>query len=238
MTTDVSRSTAAKRPVGRPRANGKPHLTKAQIFQVAASLITQYGYGGTSLRMIASQLDASPASILNAFSNKEALLNALIEYAAGAAFTFYQQLRAKQLAPDVALYKSLYEEAYAVADNPDFAALFYLPELNRPQFSNAQQVRENMLRHYEGLLRKGQKAGIFLRLPITHTAEQLFQLTETSILSLPTKQAPHPKTQAQAAADFCLRAILVKPEELPNVKQAAAQIELSFVPPAQALSRT
>ena len=219
---------AQKKPVGRPRANGKPHLTKHQIFTATAGLISLHGYAGTSLRMIAQQLDASPASLLNAFASKEQLLNELIEFAARSSFDFYQSLSELNLTPDIALYKSLYEETYAVAGHLEFAGLFYLPEINRSGFERAQAVRRDMLRHYEGLLRRGQEQSLFIANPVRYQAEQMFQLTETSILALPGSARPSLRAQAQASAAFGLRAVLVNPADLDHIIEQADGVHLKF----------
>ena len=59
---------SGKRPVGRPRADGRPHLSKHAVFKTAAQMIARFGYAGASLRKIADQLDVSAPSILNMFN--------------------------------------------------------------------------------------------------------------------------------------------------------------------------
>ena len=71
-----------KRPVGRPRANGKAQLDRSTLLLGTAKLIAANGYSGTSIRMIASELDVSTASIFHLFPTKDALLNALIAFVA------------------------------------------------------------------------------------------------------------------------------------------------------------
>ena len=55
-----------KRPVGRPRADGWPHITRQEVFDAAIGLIARYGYSGTSLRMIADELKASDGTVKHA----------------------------------------------------------------------------------------------------------------------------------------------------------------------------
>ena len=104
-----------KRPVGRPRSDGKPHLTKSEVFKVSAKLIAQYGYAGTGIRLIASELDISTASFFHLFGSKDAMLNQLIVFATQHSLDFHARVRALNLPPEIALYKSLFEETRAVA---------------------------------------------------------------------------------------------------------------------------
>jgi len=221
------------KPVGRPRLNGKPHVTRQDIFMSTAALIARHGYAGTSLRMIANSVDASTASIFNLFGSKDGLLNSLIEFMANTSFAFYEQVKVLKLDPAVALYKCVYEEAFAVAHaDAAFPSLFYLPELAKPEFVKAQSVRAEMVANYRDLIKTGINQKLFIDVPRQFTAEQIFQLTETSILT--NKNTNHlraktsAKSQARAAADLALRGILLNPKSLPEIRLKAAKIKLSF----------
>ena len=48
--------TPARRPVGRPRGDGRPHLTRDEALLAAARLISAEGYTGASIRMIAQAM--------------------------------------------------------------------------------------------------------------------------------------------------------------------------------------
>lgn len=221
-----------KKPVGRPRSNGKPHITRRDVFAASAQLIAEHGYSGTSMRMIAAFLDASTASIFNLFPSKEALVNELIEFMADISLTFYAQLNARALDPAVALYKSVYEETYALASaDADFPSLFYLPELSKDVFVPAQAIRAKLVSHYRKLISTGISGGVFIDVPSQITAEQVVQLTETSILTNKRATKVTPKKQAIAAADFALRGILSNPQSLPMLQKASAEIDLVFIFP-------
>ena len=75
----MNTTTTKKRPVGRPRADGKAPLTREAVFAVAAKLIATHGYVGTSLRMIAEPLDARAPSISRMFGSKRHLLIELVK---------------------------------------------------------------------------------------------------------------------------------------------------------------
>ncbi|MEQ9519290.1 MAG: TetR/AcrR family transcriptional regulator [Parvibaculum sp.] len=213
------------RPVGRPRANGRPHLTELDVFAGAAKLIAQHGYSGTSIRMLATTLGATPASIFHLFKSKEDILNRLICFASGPSIAFYEGLQALSVNAGVLLYKSLLEEvALVAAVDQAFPALFYLPELAKPDFAPAQAARRTMVKHYEDIIKRGIKDDLFETVDPALTSEQFFQLTETSILAGPNARHLTPAEQAEATARLCLRAILKKPSTVETIARAAHKI--------------
>ncbi len=226
-------SKTAKKPVGRPRRDGKPHLTREALFEATAELIAVNGYAGTSIRMIATAADTSPASIFNLFASKDELLNAVIAYAASFSFDFYTRINSLDLTADVKLYKSIFAEVEAVASaKPAFTGLFYLPELSHSGFEPAQQVRADMVAHYQDCIDSGMADGLFVEVPAAFTAEQVFQLTETSILARAATSALTLAQQARYAARLCLRGLLLDPRRLTNVEAEADAVSLTFASPA------
>lgn len=221
-----------KRPVGRPRADGRPQLTKEAVFLAAAKHIAKDGYAGASIRKIAAELKAAPASVFNLFPTKDVLLNELLSFAATPSMAFYEELAKFELPPAVALFKSIVEEVTAVASaDRDFPAIFYLPELSKPGFEPAQKTRATMVAHYRALIEAGQQAGLFsVDIPAL-SAEQVFQLTETSIIAQQVAAVTPPAIAARATARFCLRGLLNDPAELAAIEQAADQVSLAFVLP-------
>lgn len=218
-----------KRPVGRPRADGKAHLDRKTLLLTTAKLIADNGYAGTSIRMIATRLDVSTASIFNLYPTKDALLNALIEFVAAPSFEFYGKLKKQKAPAAVALYKSILEEAKAVLSvDRDYVATFYLPELRKPEFAEAQHLRARMVSHYAALIEQGMRESVFRTVDPDWTAEQVFQLTETSILA--GKPADHSEAErrAIATADFCLLGLLSSGERLNEIGGKAHRIDLSI----------
>ncbi len=217
------------RPVGRPRNDGKPHLSRRRVFQVCSKLIAEHGYGGTGIRMMATALDASPASLFNLFGSKDGLLVELISYAAQPSLAFYRKMADIDADPVTKLYKSVYEEVIVVASaDQDYAALFYLPELRKPELKPAQGVRQDMISHYQTLIIEGERSG---RLVVPHAAlaaEQVFQLTETFILGSSAVTRQPPARLAKRTADFALRGLLKDPGELEDLARQARQIPLSI----------
>ena len=218
-----------KRPVGRPRADGKPQLTRKAVFAAAAKLIAQHGYTGTSLRMIAETLGVQAPSILQLFKSKDKLLIQLVQAISKISLDFHEALEKEHLPADVCLYKMLYEETKAIAAaNGEFASIYYLPELRKPEFVEAQEQRNLMISWYRGCLARGVTRGLFNVRNVDLVAEQIFQLTETAIIALPTSQLGSPERHAKDTADFALRSLLAKPSRLTAIAKKAASCSLSM----------
>ncbi len=227
-----------KRPVGRPRNDGRPQLTRHTVFLAAAALIAKNGYAGTSIRMIANEVGAVPASIFNLFATKEALLNELIGFVSEPSLQFYKSLTRLQLPVGVALYTSIFREVHAVASaQKHFPALFYLPELAKPEFADAQDVRARLVSHYRDLIETGQKQSIFTVDFVDLAAEQVFQMTETSVIADPQRAAPTVGAQARATARYCVRGLLTDTASLDANEAAAARIDLKIEIPDEALAK-
>lgn len=225
-------ATKKRRPVGRPRGDGKPHLTRQRVFEICTKLIAEHGFAGTSIRMMATALDASPASLFNLFGSKDGLLNELISFAAQASLSFYDELKAIDAEPEVLLYKSIYEEVVAVASaDQDYVGIFYLPELRKPEFASAQAVRTRMVAHYAGLIEDCLAKNTMKAIQSQLAAEQVFQLTETSILAPQLANELTPEEQAKETADFCFRALRCDEVKLQSVRKGAAMIDLGIMPP-------
>ena len=229
---------ASKRPVGRPRNDGRPQLTRNTVFLAATSLIAKNGYAGTSIRMIANEVGAVPASIFNLFPTKEALLNELIGFVSEPSFQFYKSLARLQLPVGVALYTSIFQEVYAVASaQKHFPALFYLPELAKPEFAGAQKIRAKLISHYRNLIETGQKQSVFAVDCVDLAAEQVFQMTETSVIADPQRAAPTVDAQARATARFCVRGLLTDAAALSPIEAAAERVDLKIEIPDEALAK-
>jgi len=225
-----------RRPVGRPRSDGKPHLTRKRVFEVCAKLIAEHGYAGTGIRMMAAALDASPASLFNLFGSKDGLLNELIVFAAQPSIDFHKEITAETArlgtAPEVTLYKSIYEETLAVSSaDRDYAALFYLPELRKPGLETAQLIRAKMIGHYRELIERGVQAGTLHADHVGLAAEQVFQLTETSIIAADDVTKISPQKQAASAADLCLRALLIEQNALAKIRKEASKLGPTIAQP-------
>ncbi|MBA4013846.1 MAG: hypothetical protein C0481_18440 [Phenylobacterium sp.] len=219
--------TPNRRPVGRPRGDGRPHLTREAVFLTAAQLISAEGYTGASIRMIAQALGVATASLFNLFPTKDALLNDLVVFLVQPSLGFYGRLNALGRPPETALFKSLYEEAALVASvDRALPAIFYLPELRKPQFGPAQQARADLVAHYRNLIEAGVASGALVCDLPNLAAEQLLQLSETSVLAaLPAS----PQAQARASARLALRGLLADPTRLKAVEAEAMQLKLTIL---------
>ncbi|WP_377351970.1 TetR/AcrR family transcriptional regulator [Phenylobacterium conjunctum] len=235
MTMPPDQERPLRRPVGRPRGDGRPHLTRTVVFLAAARLIAEHGYAGTSIRMIAREAEASPASLFNLFAGKDELLNELILYLAQPSLAFYGDLEAEVgagAAPSAALYRMVFEEARLVASvDRAYVAVFLLPELRQSQFGPARAARRALVAHYQRLILGGLGDGTLVCDQPHLAAEQLFQLTETSLIMDETQPPLSPDDLARATARFCLRGLLADPARLADLEAEAAQLRSSLILP-------
>ena len=202
------------------------------MFLVCSKLIAEHGFAGTGIRMMADALSASPASLFHLFGSKDGLLKELIAYASQPSLDFYARLKPLDAPAAVKLYKSIYEEVIAVASaDRDHAALFYLPEMRQAEFSSAQAFRTQMIEHYETLISEAVKDGELAAVDPAVSAEQVFQLTETSIVGGEAVTGMDPATLAELTADFCFRGLLVDGARLADIRDRAKQLTPQILSP-------
>ena len=218
-----------KRPVGRPRADGRPPLERREVLLTAGRLIADHGYAGTSLRMIAEALGTSAPAISQRFGSKVQLLNELVAMMASVSIRFHETLADLELPADVRLYRMVYSEVMALA-GADHApvSLFYLPELKQPGFEAARESRLGMMRFYRDVIEQGMENGIFHRMSLSVAVEQAFQLTETIIVASDRHSLGSPGELASHTAMFVLRGFLVRPSSLNRIRAASERIDLSM----------
>lgn len=221
-----------KRPVGRPRADGRSHLTRQDVFRASAKLMSVFGFTGTSVRMIADELDCTTASIFNLFPTKKDLFDELISNTSAPAFEFQDRLRALRLAPSEALFKSLFEETLILNEAPvAFIAIYALPELRHPDFGHARKQRKKLVSHYENIIRAGIGDGEFTECDPHWMAEQMIQLVETCIMAGDQFSIASRKQRALETARFGLRGLLNDPDKLDQIEQKCAQIDITYNAP-------
>ena len=193
-------------------------------------MIAEFGYAGTGVRMIAAGLGASPASLFNLFANKDEILNGLIAYMAAPSLAFYEEMKGVQ-PPAAALYKMVHDEVLLVASaDRAFPALFYLPELRRPQFEAARQTRRDLIACYQHQIVAGVADSSLTCARPALAAEQVFQLTETCILMEPDAEIPAPRELARLTARFALRGLLRSPAMLDEIETQADRLTAKIQP--------
>ncbi|MEJ2087822.1 MAG: helix-turn-helix domain containing protein [Gammaproteobacteria bacterium] len=200
------------------------------MFAAAATLIAKHGYAGASLRMIADELGASAPSLSQMFSSKQRLLVELVAHLADVSIRFHERLEGLALPPAVRLHKMVREEVMAVSSaNGSLMAIFYLPELRQPDFRDAQQARARMIGFYRDVIGAGVHQGIFRSVNPGVAAEQVFQLTETSIVALERAALGRPAELAEQSAEFVLRGLLADSGALAGIVRASAAVDLAMM---------
>ena len=226
------KTTKTKRPVGRPRADGRSHLTKKDVFRAAAKLMCVFGFTGTSVRMIAQELDCTTASIFNLFATKKDLFDELISSITAKAFEFYAELMALDPEPGEAVFKSLFEDSLVLGAAPvEFIAIYELPELRHPDFGHARRLRRRLVSHYDNLIADGVARGEFHPCDARWMAEQMIQLVETCIMAGDQFTHVSLRERCLETARFGLRGILVNPDRLPKIEAASEALGVTYSAP-------
>lgn len=221
--------TTNKRPVGRPRLDGRAQLTRDQLIDAAAKLMSQYGYSGTSIRMIAQELNVTTASVFNYYPSKRELFSVVMRTVSTPVFAFHKALAKLSLAPSEELFKTIVEDAMAVITAPHhLVALFYLPELRQAEFAKESAYRKRMAAHYRMLIEQGVSTGEFVAQDPIWMAEQTLQLTETNISANVKHSKQTARRRAVETARFCLRGLLVPEPEISRVEKVCLELKLAI----------
>jgi AcrR family transcriptional regulator len=232
MSTKARKRAALKqmrpaRSLGRPRADGRPPITRAQILDTASELFAKLGVSGTSIRDIADKLGIHTASVFYLFATKEDIVSEVATRLCTREVEHFNAIRALALAPDVTLYKVIRDDAlFSASGEGDQRRLFMLPELRSPRFPQVAAVAETVVQSYGEILREGVKAGQFLELPLRATAEAINSIAVTGALSWKPQLIGTPREIGRDVARFALRSVLARPARLDAIERKALSIHI------------
>jgi AcrR family transcriptional regulator len=216
---------------GRPRADGRPPITRRQVLAAAASLISERGFGETSIRMIADFLNARASSVFHHFPTKDLILDELVSELFRVERHFVQQVVEADLSPDVALYKLIFEDLLiGAADNLVLQRIFLLPDLRSGRFPLAAEHWNELVTAYANTIAVGQKRGIFIACDRRAAAEGLFNLLSTPLVGFASPLQPTASVLASTLADIGVRGILKDPTRIEKIAREAAAVKLVMQP--------
>lgn len=229
MTVETGSTKKKRAYLGRPRADGKPPITDDDIMRVAEQLFATHGFAGTTLNMIAAELDAKKPSILHRYASKKDILNTLITKHAENHLPVHRRIREQNLSAPVALYKTVWIDTHICASFHNYAQrLYQAPEIRGKEFEAAHRYRSEAMGHYKSLLRAGKKSGQFLYHSVTVTAEAIVAAVDAPMSSYEPEKMGAAEQQATIIADFVLRSILVDRSELSLVKKHARRVHIDY----------
>jgi AcrR family transcriptional regulator len=216
---------------GRPRADGRPPITRRQVLAAAATLISERGFGETSIRMIADFLNARASTVFHHFPSKDLILDELVSELFRVERHFVQQVVEADLPPEVALYKLIFEDLLVgAADNLVLQRIFLLPDLRSGRFPLAAEHWNELVTAYANTIAIGQKRGIFVACDRRAAAEGLFNLLSTPLIGFASPAQPTASVLASTLANIGVRGILKDPTRIEDIARQAAAVKLVMQP--------
>ena len=151
--------------VGRPRhaPEQRPGATgREQILDAAAELFTQYGYAGTSTRMIAMAVGIKQASLYYHFASKDDILSGLLKGTVQPSLDVARRLARAKQPPHLQLYAlTLFDVRALVADRWNLGSLQNQPELRADRYAEFRHERDALRKAYGRPIAEGVQAGVF-----------------------------------------------------------------------------
>lgn len=213
--------------LGRPRADGKPPITREQVLQVARTLFSNDGVAATSIRSIAEQLHSRPASIFHLFPTKEHIVVAVANGIYATALDHFLAVAALDAAPDVKLYRLVRHDGYYTASGDgEHRRLMLLPELRSAQSTQVTAGWCAMRDTYAAVIRAGIDIGVFRNVNVAITAEMVTSAAMWSVVTWSREIPGTPKEIGTELAHFVLRSLLADPAQLDEVARQADALKV------------
>jgi AcrR family transcriptional regulator len=198
---------AARRRVGRPRADGsEPTLGPAEdILFAAAQLFAERGFIGTSTQQIAAAAGLRQSAIFHWFPSKEAILETLFARGWDRSLEYFEEVAASDLPAAVKLCLCLsYDPGLGQGANAPIQVMMVPPELRQPRFRRLLRKRERLIALVREFIRDAVRQGDFRPIDPVRAAHMVLALDET-----PPDAAARPaaRRHAEAVVDFTLHAL-------------------------------
>jgi AcrR family transcriptional regulator len=205
-------------------ATGTEWPTRERILREAARLFAVVGYRGTTTRQIAAAAGIRQPSLFHHFPSKRAVLEELLAYDLDATVAYSRDLANASGRPAVRLYRYIWWDVTCCIESPfDLRGLSAGSILNDPAFGKWRQDKEELHANIVNMIEEGIKAGEFVPCDAHLAREVVTALsTETIRLHDVLPESAH-EDRPHAAASFVLRALMVDPEALDEVRAQAVE---------------
>jgi AcrR family transcriptional regulator len=209
------------RNAGRPRASGvkaSPE-TRRQILDAAAALFVRRGFAGASTQAIAAAAGLRQPTLFHYFPTKDAILEALYMASLDEPLAAFAHIEALPAPAPVRLYAAIHADtAFLSATAVAQKAIFLLPELGQPRFSEVRAARERLIATYARLIAQGIEGGDFRPGDADLLARLVMSLDEAPIDIAAARPSRESGEQARMVADFALQALLLQPARLDKIR--------------------
>ena len=155
VTSMSTNATAGHPGPGRPRLVDQRRTganPREEILDAASELFTRNGYAGTSTRRIADEVGMRQASLYHHFATKDDILAALLQTTVESSLVRARELlESDDPALDRLIELARFDVTQLAASRWNLGALYLLPELHAPRFTEFRDARTELARAYETL---------------------------------------------------------------------------------------
>ncbi len=219
-----SRKFRARRPVGRPRADGRipDGDVREQILEAAADLFIRHGYTATTTRQIAAAAGLRQGSLRHYFQRKKDLLHELLDRTLEPAFAAFEG-SVSSMAAETRLWRLLSTDcSNLVAGDQNLASLMLLPECRDHDFSDFWARREELKQVYRATIAAGIESGVLMPIDLDLALAGTFGLVESLAMWFDPQGTLVPSEAANHVARAALAALLREPGSIDAVIAASS----------------
>ena len=188
----------------------------------AAELFARQGYHGTTTRQIADAVGIRQPSLFHHFSNKAAIVAAILDWDLDLALTWVQRIASETSSPAVRLFKYLRSDVTHLASAPFNLSGVYTEEvIASPQFAPWARRRDQLHDIVEGIVREGISSGEFVPIDSNIVRHAIGGIL-VRVLTIHSGGRGTIDALAEEIARLVVRGLLSDPAELDTVARRAA----------------
>ena len=161
----AKRPAATPRPRGPKRGQANKDKVREAILSAAVGEFFEHGFGGARVDAIAKRAKTNKRFLYVYVGNKEAIWLAALQRVYGTMRAGERELNLENLAPDEGMRQLIHFNFWFHVEHPEFISM--LNDENRQKARNlrrstkTQKMYSHLLALIEGLLHRGEKAGLF-----------------------------------------------------------------------------
>ena len=195
------------------------------ILTAAARLFGEKGFSGTSTREIARSVGLQQSSLFHYFPSKNSILDELLEYSLDGPVRHAQALAAADGSPAARLYRYLYDDTAFLYGSPyDLSGVYADEVVNDPAFSPWMRRRAQLHKSVRKMIRQGIDAHEFITIDPSFAQMLISSMNHMNLKRAAAGRRRPVEVVATESTDFVLRGLLVDPQRLDSVREAARSI--------------
>ncbi len=189
----------------------------------AAELFARQGYHGTTTRQIADAVGIRQPSLFHHFSNKAAIVAAILDWDLDLALTWVQRIASETSSPAVRLFKYLRSDVTHLASAPFNLSGVYTEEvIASPQFAPWARRRDQLHDIVEGIVREGISSGEFVPIDSNIVRHAIGGIL-VRVLTIHSGGRGTIDALAEEIARLVVRGLLADPAEIDSVAGRASK---------------